>query len=139
MARPDVLASHPGEGILDVDINVEHPSGTYVHAIARGLGKPLGVDGHLTILRHVRIGSYDLSVAVELDEGSPMMMFTADAAKRNFPCVMVDLRRAADMGFGRRPDVTVFADVIGILSPAGELFALYHPGGDGAEPVVVLV
>ena len=139
LTRLDVLASHPGEGILDVDIDVECSSGTYVRAIARDLGKSLGVGGHLTALRRTRIGSYDLSVAVELGEDPPTMMSMADAAKRSFPCVTVDLRRAADVGFGRRLDMTVPADVTGILSPAGELLALYRPDGDGAKPVAVLV
>ena len=139
VTRLDVLASHPGEGILDVDIDVECSSGTYVRAIARDLGKSLGVGGHLTALRRTRIGSYDLSVAVELGEDPPTMMSMADAAKRSFPCVTVDLRRAADVGFGRRLDMTVPADVTGILSPAGELLALYRPDGDGAKPVAVLV
>ena len=139
VTRLDVLASHPGEGILDVDIDVECSSGTYVRAIARDLGKSLGVGGHLTALRRTRIGSYDLSVAVELGEDPPTMMSMADAAKRSFPCVTVDLGRAADVGFGRRLDMTVPADVTGILSPAGELLALYRPDGDGAQPVAVLV
>lgn len=139
VTRLDVLASRPGEGILDVDIDVECSSGTYVRAIARDLGKSLGVGGHLTALRRTRIGSYDLSMAVELGEDPPMMMSMADAAKRSFPCVTVDLGRAADVGFGRRLDMTVPADVTGILSPAGELLALYRPDGDGAKPVAVLV
>lgn len=139
VTRLDVLASHPGEGILDVDIDVECSSGTYVRAIARDLGKSLGVGGHLTALRRTRIGSYDLSMAVELGEDPPTMMSMADAAKRSFPCVTVDLGRAADVGFGRRLDMTVPADVTGILSPAGELLALYRPDGDGAKPVAVLV
>lgn len=139
VTRLDVLASRPGEGILDVDIDVECSSGTYVRAIARDLGKSLGVGGHLTALRRTRIGSYDLSTAVELGEDPPTMMSMADAAKRSFPCVTVDLGRAADVGFGRRLDMTVPADVTGILSPAGELLALYRPDGDGAKPVAVLV
>lgn len=139
VTRLDVLSYRPGEGVLDVDIDVECSSGTYIRAIARDLGRALGVGGHLTALRRTRIGSYDLSVAVELGEAPPTVMSMADAAKRSFPCVTVDLGREADVGFGRRLDMTVPADVTGILSPAGELLALYRPDGDGAKPVAVLV
>ncbi len=139
VTRLDVLASRPGEGVLDVDIDVECSSGTYVRAIARDLGKSLGVGGHLTALRRTRIGRYDLSVAVELGENPPAMMSMADAAKRSFPCVTVDHWMAVDVGFGRRLDMTVPADVTGILSPTGELLALYRPEGSGARPVAVLV
>lgn len=139
VTRLDVLASRPGEGVLDVDIDVECSSGTYVRAIARDLGKSLGVGGHLTALRRTRIGRYDLSVAVELGENPPAMMSMADAAKRSFPCATVDHGMAVDVGFGRRLDMTVPADVTGILSPTGELLALYRPEGSGARPVAVLV
>ncbi len=139
VTRLDVLAFRPGEGVLDVDIDVECSSGTYIRAIARDLGKSLGVGGHLTALRRTRVGDYDLSVAVELGEEPPAMMSMADAARRSFPCVTVDPARAADVGFGRRLDMTVPAGVTGILSPAGELLALYRPDGDGARPVAVLV
>ncbi len=115
VTRLDVLASRPGEGVLDVDIDVECSSGTYVRAIARDLGKSLGVGGHLTALRRTRIGRYDLSVAVELGEDPPAMMSMADAAKRSLPCVTVDHGMAVDVGFGRRLDMTVPADVTGIL------------------------
>jgi tRNA pseudouridine synthase B len=139
VTRLDALAFRPGEGVLDVEIDVECSSGTYVRAIARDMGKILGVGGHLTALRRTRIGDYDLSVAVELGEFPPAMMSMADAAKRSFPCVTVDSRMATDVGYGRRLDIAVPADVTGILSPTGELLALYRPDGSGARPVAVLV
>lgn len=139
VTRLDALAFRPGEGVLDVEIDVECSSGTYVRAIARDMGKILGVGGHLTALRRTRIGDYDLSVAVELGEFPPAMMPMADAAKRSFPCVTVDSRMATDVGYGRRLDIVVPADVSGILSPTGELLALYRPDGSGARPVAVLV
>jgi hypothetical protein len=139
VTRLDALAFRPGVGILDVDIDVECSSGTYVRAIARDMGKILGVGGHLTALRRTRIGDYDLSVAVELGDFPPAMMSMADAAKRSFPCVTVDSRMATDVGYGRRLDIAVPADVTGILSPTGELLALYRPDGSGARPVAVLV
>ena len=139
VTRLDALAFRPGEGVLDVEIDVECSSGTYVRAIARDMGKILGVGGHLTALRRTRIGDYDLSVAVELGEFPPAMMSMADAAKRSFPCVTVDSRMATDVGYGRRLDIAVPADVTGVLSPTGELLALYRPDGSGARPVAVLV
>jgi len=139
VTRLDVLASRPGEGVLDVDIDVECSSGTYVRAIARDLGKALEVGGHLTALRRTRIGNYDLSMAVELGEDPLEMMSMAEAARRSFVCVTVDPRVAADVGFGRRLDMSVPADVTGILSPTGELLALYRPDSAGARPVAVLV
>jgi tRNA pseudouridine55 synthase len=41
-------------------------TGTYVRAIARDLGESLGVGGHLTGLRRVRIGPFDVRAALPL-------------------------------------------------------------------------
>ena len=139
VSRLEVVSCCPGDGVLDVGIDVECSSGTYVRAIARDLGKSLGVGGHLVSLRRVRIGGYDLSEAVTLGEEPPGLMPMAEAARRSFPCVTVDSRRAADVGFGRRLDVSVPAGVTGIISPEGALLALYRPDGEGSRPVAVLV
>ena len=51
--RPDGTAD-----VLDVDVEVEVSSGTYVRALARDLGAALGVGGHLTALRRTRVGRF---------------------------------------------------------------------------------
>ena len=39
--------------------------GVYIRSLARDLGEALGVGGHLTSLRRMAVGGYDLSVAVD--------------------------------------------------------------------------
>lgn len=51
----EVLAARPVAGYLDVDVEVECSSGTYVRALARDLDDALGVGGHLTMLRRTRM------------------------------------------------------------------------------------
>lgn len=135
----EVLAIRTGDGVLDVDIDVECSSGTYIRAIARDLGATLAVGGHLTALRRTRIGGYDLADAVVLDDAAPELMTMADAARRSFPCVEVDEAQATDIRYGRPIAVAVPAEVTGMISPEGELLALYRPEGDGARPIAVLV
>lgn len=48
----------------DVEFEVECSSGTYVRAIARDLGRALGVGGHLVALRRTAIGSHAVEGAV---------------------------------------------------------------------------
>ena len=43
---------------LDINVEVDCSSGTYIRALARDLGEALGVGGHLTALRRTRIGSF---------------------------------------------------------------------------------
>nr|WP_233133546.1 tRNA pseudouridine(55) synthase TruB [Bifidobacterium vansinderenii] len=44
---------------LDLTVRVTCSSGTYIRALARDLGRELGVGGHLTRLRRTRVGSFD--------------------------------------------------------------------------------
>ena len=44
--------------VVDLDVEVECSTGTYVRALARDLGAALGVGGHLTALRRTRVGSF---------------------------------------------------------------------------------
>lgn len=54
--------------VVDVDVDVECSSGTYVRALARDAGAALGVGAHLTALRRTRVGGFPLDDALTLDE-----------------------------------------------------------------------
>jgi tRNA pseudouridine55 synthase len=56
------------------EIEVSCSPGTYVRALARDIGRRLGVGGHLVALRRTRSGAFDLSSSVPLDR------LAADAA-----------------------------------------------------------
>lgn len=141
VGRFEVLAARPVAGYLDVDVEVECSSGTYVRALARDLGDALGVGGHLTMLRRTRIGRYLLDDAVALDSltAETPLMSMAEAARLSFPVVEIDEAGARDVGFGRALDTQVPAAVTGIIGPSGELLALYRPDGECSRPVAVLV
>ena len=52
----------PGQGTraVDADVEVTCSSGTYIRALARDLGEQLNLGGHLTALRRIRVGPFDL-------------------------------------------------------------------------------
>ncbi len=64
--RFDVLDVRAQGPVVDVDIEVEVSSGTYVRALARDLGVSLKVGGHLTALRRTRVGGVDITEAHDL-------------------------------------------------------------------------
>ena len=66
--RFDVLAVRRHEGLVDVDVDVDCSSGTYIRALARDVGGALGVGGHLTALRRTRVGRFGLDQARTLDD-----------------------------------------------------------------------
>ena len=51
----------------EVEFDVECSSGTYIRAIARDLGRTLGVGGHLRALRRTGIGAHSVNGAVSMD------------------------------------------------------------------------
>jgi tRNA pseudouridine55 synthase len=51
----------------DLTINVECSKGTYIRSLARDLGTSLGSGGHLAGLRRTRIGPYQVSEAISVD------------------------------------------------------------------------
>ncbi len=139
VSRLDVLETNPDGACLDVEMDVDCSSGTYIRALARDLGASLGVGGHLTALRRTRIGNYDLSMATVLGEEAPPMMGMADAARLSFPVVQLDEDQARDVGYGRPLATQVPGHPTGLISPSGELLALYQPAEGGSRPLAVLI
>ncbi|MCL1841757.1 MAG: tRNA pseudouridine(55) synthase TruB, partial [Propionibacteriaceae bacterium] len=69
--RYDVLARRDCAPFVDLDVEVDCSSGTYIRALARDLGNDLGVGGHLTALRRTQVGAFAVADAVPLDEVAP--------------------------------------------------------------------
>lgn len=102
------------EGHIDVDVEVDCSSGTYVRALARDLGSSLGVHGHLTALRRTRVGAFSLDEAVtipdDLDTEAPALTSLAEVARTLLPTVDVDsaeakaLMQGKTIGTERSPD-----------------------------------
>lgn len=62
-------------GVVDVDVEVECSSGTYVRALARDLGEALGCGAHLTALRRTRVGVFSL------EDARPLADLEAEAGR----------------------------------------------------------
>lgn len=166
----DVLDVRPDPELecLDLDVEVECSSGTYVRALARDLGAELGVGGHLTALRRTRVGGFDVDEARTLDElereraetGSVEVIGMADAAGSAFPVVAVSEAMELAVRHGRAVDLArvwePFRDVWhengsdttsdwadhvephALFSESGEFLALVMPNTDGTTRYVAV-
>ena len=85
---------------IDVDIEVDCSSGTFIRSIARDLGENLGVGGHLTALRRTKVGNFELADAQLLEDVSPMGM--VEAARKILPVVEIDEAEETELSFGRQ-------------------------------------
>ena len=147
---PVTVATGAGEtvSVVDVDIEVEVSSGTYVRALARDLGRSLGVGAHLTALRRTRVGAFTLDRAVGLDElterserdgvsGIPLISM-ADAARTQLPVHEVTAEDATRIGHGQRIAAGPGGhDVVAAIAPDGRLVAILDESRATARPKVV--
>ena len=80
--RFDVLDIRRLDELVDVDVEVDCSSGTYIRALARDVGAALGIGGHLTALRRTRVGRFGLDEARTLDElaDTPRLSYSLDEA-----------------------------------------------------------
>ncbi len=145
VSRFDLLG-HRGDGeYLDLEVDVECSSGTYIRALARDLGEALGVGGHLTALRRTRVGPFLIEHSVKLPDPktggvAPPLMPMAEAAKMAMDVVEIDENQAKDVSHGRSLSLVVSSNPTGLIGPTGDLLALYRPGEQGTSvPVAVLV
>jgi len=142
VSRLDLLGSvRPHGELVDLDVAVECSTGTYIRAIARDLGRALGVGGHLTALRRTAVGGFTLAEAVPLDElrdGDPVTMSVAEAARRCFPVRQVDAAEATALSHGGRLRVAGITGPYAVLDPGGEVVAIVSERDGKARPEVVL-
>lgn len=97
----EILARRNIEGgFVDLDVDVECSSGTYIRSLARDLGRALGVGGHLTSLRRTRVGPFTLEHARTLED-------LAEA-----PGVSLDIDQAAQTAFPHRQITAAEAEAI---------------------------
>ena len=135
-----------GLPMVDLDIEVDVSSGTYVRALARDLGAALGVGGHLTALRRTRVGRFDLADATPLDvlvtgheQGRELPVLALNEAAAAFAQRHLTAQEATALSFGQRiaSQQPGRAEPVAALSPAGELIAMLDETRPLAKPHVV--
>jgi tRNA pseudouridine55 synthase len=131
----------PAPDLLEVDVEVECSSGTYVRALARDLGVALGVGGHLTALRRTRVGPFTLAQARTLDElaqlDDPVTMPLAAAVRAALPVRQITAAEARELSFGRTVHAAGIGGTYGAFDPDGAVVALVAERGGDARPVLV--
>jgi tRNA pseudouridine55 synthase len=130
-----------GAAVVDLDVEVECSSGTYVRALARDLGGALGVGGHLTALRRTAVGRFDLDAAVSLEDlaRAPDLMSVHHAARLAFPARELTAEEAWKLGHGQRIGKTGTGEVpIAAFAPDGSLVAIVSETGPTCRALMVL-
>ena len=147
--RFDVLAIRRVGESVDIDVEVDCSSGTYIRALARDLGSGLrvggregpSVGGHLTALRRTRVGGYGLDHARTLEQlnDHPALSYTLDqACLLGFPRRDITAEQAVDAGHGRPLPAAGIEGVYAATDPEGRVLALLSDKDALTRSVVVI-
>jgi len=147
--RFDVLAIRRVGESVDIDVEVDCSSGTYIRALARDLGSGLrvggregpSVGGHLTALRRTRVGGYGLDHARTLEQlnDHPALSYTLDqACLLGFPRRVITAEQAVDAGHGRPLPAAGIEGVYAATDPEGRVLALLADKDALTRSVVVI-
>ena len=122
------------EKYLDINVEVDCSSGTYIRALARDLGDALGVGGHLTALRRTRIGSFEVSNAREITQ-EPTLVTNLEVLKTLMPEVAISQQQEIDLRHGKRLALEISGTSCATAN--GRLVAVIEPVGSEAKSSVV--
>ena len=127
--------------LVDVDVEVDCSSGTYIRALARDLGAALGVGGHLTALRRTRVGRFGLDHARSLDDlaEQPALSLTLDdACLLLFPHRQLTDDEADAVANGRALTPADIDGVYAAHTTDGRVVGLLRDDGSRTRSVVVI-
>lgn len=139
--RFDMLAVRRDDLVVDVDVEVDCSSGTYIRALARDVGATLGVGGHLTALRRTRVGRFDVAQARSLEDlaAHPGLSLTLDEA-----CLLLFAHReltedeADSVANGRPLEPAGIDGVYAAHTADGRVMALLRDEGAKTKSIVVI-
>jgi tRNA pseudouridine55 synthase len=132
---------HAPDGLIDLDVEVDCSSGTYVRALARDVGAALGVGGHLTSLRRTRVGRFGLDQARSLDDlaEQPRLSLSLDeACLLMFPRRDLTAEEAEATGNGRALASAGIDGVYAASDADGRVIALLRDEDSRTKSVVVI-
>ena len=107
------------EDFIEVDVEVQCSSGTYIRSIARDLGEVLNCGGHLTKLNRTEVAPFTIKESKEIESAN--LISIEDGISRILPTRTLTLEEEREIYYGRP-----------ITSSESELTAAFRPNGEFA-------
>lgn len=130
-----------GMHAVDVEVEVDCSSGTYIRALARDLGSALGVGGHLTELRRTRVGPFTLEDSRGLEDAceNPTLSMTIDEVSQHaFPLRQVSDAEALGLSQGKWLTPVGMTGNYTVIDSQRRSIAIVRESGDRASSVFVI-
>ena len=121
----------------DLDVEVSCSGGTYVRALARDLGEATGSAAHLSALRRIRSGAFDVAAATSLDDLDGATLMPPAVAVAHLPGQQLDDLDAKRVVHGQTVTARVAGDQAA-LTHGDTLLAVAIREGDAWRPKVVM-
>ena len=119
------LIAHVGQ---ELTLEVEASKGYYVRALARDLGAALGLPAHLSALRRLASGRFELADAASWPASPEVgLLSTAEAARRTLPCAVLTESGERRARLGQAVEGTDFTELSG--APLTETVAWFGSSG----------
>ena len=126
---------------IDLNLTIHCSSGTYIRALARDIGEQLKVGGHVTNLRRLQSGQWNISDAKKIEElkvDNLPLISMAEIATTMFPSVKVEFEEIQDLIHGRYVRKTHEpAETVALIDKKPSLVALAHGDGVMLKPQIV--
>lgn len=132
----------------DLTLDILCSSGTYIRSLAHDLGQVLGCGGHLTALRRIAVGHFDIQDSHTLNELEEMAgndsfttaLLPAHAALGDMPIVRLTAEQEQAVRYGQAIDVKTPPDTESIQARDGadRLVAVLIPADGAYRPTIVL-
>ncbi|KFI87608.1 tRNA pseudouridine(55) synthase TruB [Bifidobacterium ruminantium] len=158
--------AEPGmQPVMEIDVRVACSAGTYIRALGRDLGEELGLGGHLTMLRRIRVGRFSVdapnvmtahaesktftnrdgvevtrnrAVLDDADHAADHALDLVASAAVSMDMLPVSGREATDLRFGRRIARDIRGTMAAYVPETNDLVAIVERAKKGeAKPVAV--
>ncbi len=133
----------------EVLIRVSSSAGTYIRTLAEDIGRKIGVPCHLTQLRRVRAGNFDLAKAVTIQQLEEFVwsakldhyLVSMNEAVSHLPEVRLSLEEVKKTQNGMKLPGHLEAEVVRLIDPNDNLIAIgfYDLEQKSIQPKVVFV
>jgi tRNA pseudouridine55 synthase len=126
-----------------LELEVTCSKGTYIRALARDLATALGTLGHLSALVRTRVGPFQLSDSLTLDDiadrGAASAVLPASQAIPEAPVFNADADQTTRLLYGQTVPVdSLHAQSVWVYDPSGQLVCLASADGSLLRPRLAL-
>ena len=121
---------------IEVNIDITCSAGTYIRAIARDLGRELGVGGHLISLRRVAAYPFEITSAGSPEQANLLPL--TDTVSRILPIRKLNGEEISRIRHGQQISNSEFTGPGVAVNDLGDAIAIINNVATGAQPITVL-